>query len=220
MASCMYRVGDYVYFEGNPTEPYLIRRIEELNKTPNGNVEARVACFYRRRDISSYLVNQVDRLKIDAPWEDDDEMSTDASASTTTTTSGQSNELTDIQKHQLRHRELFLTRQNETLLATNIRGKCLVTLHNETETFVSYLNSEDLFFYQLVYDPNQKTLNADRGEIRVGGKYQADVPTQPLSNDGTEDNQPSREDLIWDANGGLTEKQIEQYLILARYLFN
>jgi hypothetical protein len=49
MASCMYRVGgklnvniilifiysiylDYVYFEGNPSEPFLIRRIEELNK--------------------------------------------------------------------------------------------------------------------------------------------------------------------------------------------
>jgi hypothetical protein len=48
MASCMYRVGgksnivknsiyifdclDYVYFEGNPSDPYLIRRIEELNK--------------------------------------------------------------------------------------------------------------------------------------------------------------------------------------------
>jgi metastasis-associated protein MTA len=120
-----------------------------------------------------------------------------------TNTSGQQNELTDTQKHQLRHRELFLTRQNETLLATNIRGKCLVTLHNETEIFVSYLNSEviqinnlvclfiylfekDLFFYQLVYDPTQKTLNADRGEIRVGGKYQADVPIHPISNDGTE----------------------------------
>lgn len=59
-----------------------------------------------------------------------------------TNTSGQPNELSDTQKHQLRHRELFLTRQNETLLATNIRGKCLVTLHNETETFVSYLISE------------------------------------------------------------------------------
>jgi metastasis-associated protein MTA len=59
-----------------------------------------------------------------------------------TSTSGQPNELSDTQKHQLRHRELFLTRQNETLLATNIRGKCLVTLYNETETFVSYLNSE------------------------------------------------------------------------------
>lgn len=74
-----------------------------------------------------------------APWEDDDEMSTDTAS---TNTSVQSNELTDIQKHQLRHRELFLTRQNETLLATNIRGKCLVILHNETETFASYLNSD------------------------------------------------------------------------------
>lgn len=68
-------------------------------------------------------------------------MSTETTT-TTTSSSGQLSELTDTQKHQLRHRELFLTRQNETLLATNIRGKCLVTLHNETETFVSYLNSE------------------------------------------------------------------------------
>lgn len=71
------------------------------------------------------------------PWEDDDEIPNDSSS-----TSGQQAELTDTQKHQLRHRELFLTRQNETLLATNIRGKCLVTLHNETETFLSYVNSE------------------------------------------------------------------------------
>ena len=69
-----------------------------------------------------------------------------------------------------------------------------------------------------MYDPNQKTLNADRGEIRVGGKYQADTPVQPLSGDAIEkDILLSREDLIWNANGGLTEKQIEQYLIVARY---
>ncbi|CAF1055358.1 unnamed protein product [Adineta steineri] len=221
MASCMYRVGDYVYFEGNPSEPYLIRRIEELNKTPNGNVEARVACFYRRRDISAYLVNQVDRLKLDGPWDDDDEISTDTNGSIQNTSgnnsSTQPTEFDDIQKHQLRHRELFLTRQIETLLATNIRGKCLVTLHNETESFLSYLNADDIFFYQLVYDPNQKSLNADRGEIRVGGKYQADVPTQLLYTDGNvEENPQSREDLIWNANGGLTEKQIEQFLIIAR----
>ena len=54
--------------------------------------------------------------------------------------------MNDIQKHQLRHRELFLTRQNETLLATNIRGKCLVTLHNETELFQSYLNTDVSIF--------------------------------------------------------------------------
>ena len=128
-----------------------------------------MACFSRRRDISSYLVNQVDRLKVDGeipsikltstisfsslpspgPWDDEDEMTTDTTASGSMMNANSSqqpqqpqSDLTDTQKHQLRHRELFLTRQIETLLATNIRGKCLVTLHNETEAFLSYLNAE------------------------------------------------------------------------------
>lgn len=66
----------------------------------------------------------------------------------------------------MKHRELFLSRQVETLPATHIRGKCTVTLLNETESLSSYLNKEDAFFYTLVYDPTQKTLLADRGEIR------------------------------------------------------
>lgn len=83
------------------------------------------------------------------PWDDDDEIPTDANGTTTnvsgstgSNSSSQTGELTDTQKHQLRHRELFLTRQIETLLATNIRGKCLVTLYNETEAFLTYLNTE------------------------------------------------------------------------------
>lgn len=32
----MYRVGDYVYFENSASGPFAIRRIEELNKTTNG----------------------------------------------------------------------------------------------------------------------------------------------------------------------------------------
>lgn len=38
---------------------------------------------------------------------------------------------------------------------------------------------QDCFFYSLVYDPQQKTLLADKGEIRVGSKYQADVADSP-----------------------------------------
>ena len=34
---------------------------------------------------------------------------------------------------------------------------------------------QDTFFYSLVYDPQQKTLLADKGEIRVGSRYQAEV---------------------------------------------
>lgn len=41
-------------------------------------------------------------------------------------------------------------------------------------TFSSWL--QDCFFYSLVFDPVQKTLLADQGEIRVGCKYQAEIP--------------------------------------------
>lgn len=39
-----------------------------------------------------------------------------------------------------------------------------------------------MFFYCLVFDPMQKTLLADKGEIRVGSKYQADIT--PMLNPG------------------------------------
>lgn len=50
-----------MYFETSSSSPYQIRRIEELIKTPNGNVEAKVMCFYRRRDISSSLIHLADK---------------------------------------------------------------------------------------------------------------------------------------------------------------
>ena len=34
----MYRVGDYVYFENSGSGPFAIRRIEELNKSTNGEI--------------------------------------------------------------------------------------------------------------------------------------------------------------------------------------
>lgn len=50
--------------------------------------------------------------------------------------------LSPKQRHQMKHRELFLSRQVETLPATHIRGKCSVTLLNETESLLSYLNKD------------------------------------------------------------------------------
>lgn len=92
------------------------------------------------------------------------------------------NGLDNKQRHQMKQRELFLSRQVEVLPATHIRGKCSVTLLNETESLNSYLNKEDTFFYCLVFDPTQKTLLADKGEIRVGSRYQSDI--QSLLKDG------------------------------------
>lgn len=52
---------DYVYVETSSTTPFQIRRIEELNKTPSGNVEAKMMCFYRRRDLPTPLVQLADK---------------------------------------------------------------------------------------------------------------------------------------------------------------
>lgn len=202
MAANMYRVGDYVYFETSSTTPYQIRRIEELNKTPNGNVEAKVMCFYRRRDISSSLTlladkhqNMLEDSEIEARVED----------------------VSEKQKHQLKHRELFLSRQVETLPATHIRGKCVVTLLNETESLLTYLNRDDTFFYSLVYDPSQRTLLADKGEIRVGSRYQAETLPSLLA-EGEEDERKMEdlEELIWTPENNLSIRQVDQFLIIAR----
>uniref|UniRef100_A0A673ZK72 Metastasis associated 1 n=1 Tax=Salmo trutta TaxID=8032 RepID=A0A673ZK72_SALTR len=199
--SWMYRVTllrhYYVYFENSSSNPLLIRRIEELNKTANGNVEAKVVCFYRRRDISSTLIALADKHARDGKQPE-------------------TPETYKKQKHQLRHRELFLSRQLESLPATHIRGKCCVTLLNETEALKSYLDREDAFFYSLVYDPQQKTLLADKGEIRVGNKYQADITD--FLKEGEEDGRDlaKLEEKVWDPSSPLTEKQIDQFLVVAR----
>ncbi|KAL5008391.1 hypothetical protein ScPMuIL_013972 [Solemya velum] len=203
MAANMYRVGDYVFFETSSTTPYQIRRIEELNKTPNGNVEAKVMCFYRRRDISSSLTLLADKHQISALEDEQETCDEDVS---------------EKQRHQLKHRELFLSRQVETLPATHIRGKCVVTLLNETESLLSYLNKEDTFFYSLVYDPQQKTLLADKGEIRVGQRNQADVSQSELMKEGDIDdrNSDDLEELVWKPENPMSDRQIDQFLVLAR----
>uniref|UniRef100_H3C465 Metastasis associated 1 family, member 3 n=1 Tax=Tetraodon nigroviridis TaxID=99883 RepID=H3C465_TETNG len=199
MAANMYRVGDYVFFENSSSNPYLIRRIEELNKTASGNVEAKVVCFYRRRDISHSLIQLADKHAKEL--EEEKENPTEI-------------ELTEKQKHQLRHRELFLSRQYESLPATHIRGKCSVLL-NETESVLSYLDKEDTFFYSRVYDPTEKTLLADKGE-RVGPRFQADVPEMLQEGEPDDRDQTKMEEKLWDPECPLTNKQIDQFLVVAR----
>uniref|UniRef100_A0A8C8IKG0 Metastasis associated 1 family, member 2 n=1 Tax=Oncorhynchus tshawytscha TaxID=74940 RepID=A0A8C8IKG0_ONCTS len=114
------------------------------------------------------------------------------------------------------HRELFLSRQFESLPATHIRGKCNVTLLNETDVLAGYLEKEECFFYSLVFDPVQKTLLADQGEIRVGSKYQAEIPDKLA--EGEEDTriQEKLEVKVWHPDNQLKDPQIDQFLVVAR----
>ncbi|CAK1550441.1 unnamed protein product [Leptosia nina] len=238
MAANMYRVGDCVYFETSSTSPYQIRRIEELNKTASGNVEAKVMCFYRRRDLPNPLIQLADKHQMaqseDSPVAmklkkiclktpigeeqaaqavlDPAIVAMEEESSELPGTDG----LAPKQRHQAKHRELFLSRHVETLPATHIRGKCSVTLLNETESLLSYLNKDDAFFYCLVFDPSQKTLLADKGEIRVGSRYQTEVTN--LLKEGEEDarNSEELETLVWTPEHGLTDRQIDQFLVVSR----
>ncbi|XP_025771123.1 metastasis-associated protein MTA2 [Puma concolor] len=124
--------------------------------------------------------------------------------------------VSEQQRHQLKHRELFLSRQFESLPATHIRGKCSVTLLNETDILSQYLEKEDCFFYSLVFDPVQKTLLADQGEIRVGCKYQAEIPDRLAEGESDNRNQQKMEMKVWDPDNPLTDRQIDQFLVVAR----
>lgn len=216
MSNNMYRVGDYVYIEQTSTSPYLVRRIEELNKTNSGNVEARVLCFYRRRDIPSQLIQLADKHQ--CALDRIDEPSSGGTSSPPPEPGSRAlDALNPKQRHQLKHRELFLSRQIENLPATHIRGKCNVTLFNETENLAGYLEKDDAFFYCLVFDPQQKTLLADKGEIRVGAKYQCEVPPMlGLGDPDTEREQSLVESLIWTPDHQLSDRQIDQFLVVSR----
>lgn len=226
-ASNIYRVGDYVFVETQPSHPYQIRRIEELTKTSNGQVEAKVSCFYRRRDLSNALQSQADKHASSAEEEGEINYGTDVT--------------TDEENHQLKHREVFLSRQLEIINANTIRGKCSVTLYSEVELLLDYIKEDDWFYYLLVYDPQQKTLLADRGEIGVGEEYQADrvgdtvvelAPDDPNKENpdydplawdplkGIPEKETYRtealETLQWDPQNCLNEKKVDQFLVMAR----
>lgn len=288
MAQNMYRVGDFVYMETTTDGPYAIRKIDELIKTPNG-VDARVSCFYRRRDIETALLKisdqaerkfqeffEVDKaepkdfhpgightvahghseVKVgteNASDIGDCENSIRARNEVTTGFSDDCDDLSrewgnaglplgaeklqGVDRHLFRHRELFLSRAQETVSATLIRGRCLVTLLNEVEDLECY-SKDDHFFYSLVYDPAQQTLLADKGAIRVSEKYQAEVP-EHMENEtklDSDDNKENGDDLMIDENDeeestshitereilvyhphhSLSDRDIDQFLIIAR----
>uniref|UniRef100_A0A0K8VY83 Metastasis-associated protein MTA3 n=1 Tax=Bactrocera latifrons TaxID=174628 RepID=A0A0K8VY83_BACLA len=250
MATNMYRVGDYVYVETNPNSPFLIRRIEELNKNQSGNVEAKVMCFYRRRDLPNPLVQLADKHQLATA--EDSPLATKLKKTWLRTPVGEEQaaqavldpsiaaldeglnspihhgpggggansekgeSLTAKQRYQIKHRELFLSRQVEALPATQIRGKCSVTLLNETESLQSYLSKDDTFFYCLVFDPNQKTLLADKGEIRVGSRYQSEIPAKLKDVTSDERKLEDLETLVWTPQHSLNDRKIDQFLVVSR----
>ncbi|XP_037073066.1 metastasis-associated protein MTA2-like [Pollicipes pollicipes] len=190
-----YQAGDYVYCEVSPTDPYQVRRIEELKQNTGSVVEAKMTCLYRRGDIPSSLIASIDTIGLDRGGAKDAGFG------------GRSSQ----PRHLVDQRELFPSRQVETLPASCIRGRCFVTLLTASEQAEQYLDREDSFFYTLLYDPVQRTLVADRGEVRLGERHQATVPAVGEPGAAT-----GRDTLIWSPRHRLTDDQLDRFLLLAR----
>lgn len=160
----------------------------------------KVVSFYRGRDIPASLGHLADKHANDLAEE---MKSADVN-------------FNEIEKHQLRHRELFLSRQIDTVNASLIRGKCTVRVLSEAENLRDYLKQNDVFFYTLVYDPQQKTLLADKGDIRVGDEYQvAHIP--PVLDEGVTDPafDEELEEPMWEPDR-MEHEQIERLISISR----
>ena len=77
------------------------------------------------------------------------------------------------------------------------------------------MEKEDTFFYTMVYDPNQKTLLVDKGEIRVGAEYQAVVPPYIPPAPGSEEKVAHPGDQLWEPNK-MADNKVEQFLVVSR----
>jgi hypothetical protein len=202
--STCYRIGDCVYYESSPTSPSQIGKIDEICKISGDNIEVKVVSFFRRRDIPSSLMTLADKYQYDEAQEEEIK------------------QMSEKDKAILRQRELFYSRQIETIPATAIRGKCTVQLLNESETLESYISKDDHYFYTLVYDPQQKTITADRGEIRVGSRYQAEVQPNPIYTPQVNGDPADPRDLnemetlVYTPQHNLTDDEINKFLTIAK----
>ena len=110
---------------------------------------------------------------------------------------------------QVHEREVFLTKQTETISATQIRGKCQVSLLNKAETLFTYIKAEDSFFYSLVFDRTNQSLLEDKGEIKVGSAYQCEVPLGTIKPEDDTRVSEELEHLCWSpSQGDLKDKQV------------
>lgn len=67
-----------------------------------------------------------------------------------------------------------------------------------------------------MFDPTQKTLLADKGEIRVGSRYQSEIPAKLKDISTDERKLDELETLVWTPSHTLTDRKIDQFLVVSR----
>lgn len=148
--------------------------------------------------------------------ESDDSLNDQLSTASSTSTDQSILNLSSQQMHQLKHHELFYSNYTEYDVPVSlIRGKLELNLFmSDISSFNDYVNSKckNRFFYQMTYDPNQKMLSADYRQVRIGSKFQADIPD--LLSSKRKDNNFNMETLECDfpIASQLSELSLKRYI--------
>lgn len=67
-----------------------------------------------------------------------------------------------------------------------------------------------------MFDPTQKTLLADKGEIRVGSRYQTDMTSLLKEGELYDRELNDLETLTWTPQHSLNDRKIDQFLVVSR----
>ncbi len=85
--------------------------------------------------------------------------------------------------------------------------------NEEIERYADFINKEDSFYYHLTYDPYQKSIVADKGEIRVGSRYQSEIPHIRVTPNGS-----ILEDFDFNSENKLNQEQSRHDRVLRSQL--
>lgn len=184
-----YRIGNWVFCEFEPNQPYSIRKIEELKKKSDGTIEAKLRCAFRRCDIPASLLGALEKRYSQYFTVSASSLLTSPLPMTTCKgLSGEESTYLPLTKNlnsqeifQLKQRELFYSKYIEFKSPFDVnclRGKIeLDLLMPDIHASTDYLRfNQNKFFYQINYDSNQKRLSLDQIHIRIGDKFQAELP--------------------------------------------
>ncbi|VDL61928.1 unnamed protein product [Hymenolepis diminuta] len=194
-----YQIGDYVFVEESPAIPYQIRKIAELDRYNSNDVEMKVKCFYRRRELPPDVAEQHSHV-----------FSVEG--------------LSEKEIYDLSLRELFVSQTFEIVHANRIRGKCNVIMMEDVvdENLVDLIRENATFFYHLSYDPVKRSIKSDKGYIRVGSEFQATIPNlidpTQTHNDNNHTSHHERETLVWSPPINLSPSDLDSYMTMCKSL--
>ncbi|KAL7671008.1 hypothetical protein ACOME3_005921 [Neoechinorhynchus agilis] len=194
MADLVFRRGEFVYCEDDTKldTPWTIRRIDSIISDSCGAFSVRAVRCYRTHDLPSHLIRRLDQ-KTNPAVNDGvapDPLSSNSSCEMLSRIRCQNMCLSPDQYRQIQFREVYPSKQIDTIAGSSLRGKCRVfRFLEEVESLESYLEQDNVYLFRIGYNPEKLDFEPCGNVIRVGSKYQVSVLPEVGSKDDDDEDE-------------------------------